>query len=814
MTTNKHLSQEESRPDEQPIAELDRRRFLEYLGAGTTSAVLGASLGFWPAGCAPRPIVDEATSKDGSWLPSGGPPSWKAPPYPVPLPGDPGPANEDRTRLAEYEVIDDLVLPEGFRYDILARWGDVFGPPDDEAKQIRFGYNNDYTGLIPIADSPGEYWLLVNHEAVSARPWLAAHREAYGDDPPDFRLVESSSNRRGEFLIDGWSAGRHRVDLESDEVPEKVRAAIVDTGSRILSEMGISVLRVRQTPAGGLEVMKESPDHKRIDTTSSYNIAPEVAASFAFTGPATAFTGDRPPGTMCNCSGGTSPWGTFFTCEENLQDQVHEDVTPDGELLNKHRTFAAHANKLGGRYAFDNPLPGSLYDNGLVLDPPLDGRQYGWVTEIDPVTGRLIKQTALGRFRHENVALRCEASKRLAAYMGDDRRGGHVWKYVSDDVVDDPSDPQTSRLLERGTLYAARFHEDFGGEWIPILPSTPLHRPQPEHLASGHLHLPARPDGGTVVIRDTSDRDEDEITADEWCDQIAAFAGKPFDECVLGDLVRPERDEEDAALGILLLDAFAMANACGATPSARPEDIEVHPGDQTVYVAFTDATDSSQGSPDRRIFPDSAKDNSRQYGAVYRLLEGGVEGPDSDPAATTFTWGKFVASGEAAEQGGGFACADNLAFDPRGNLWLVTDVTTNAQNFPARGDDDRSHPGQAGFPGIFGNNSIFVFDTEGPNAGHPRLFALAPMDAEFCGPSFTDDGKALVLSVQHPGEKHGPRTASEPARVATFIVHDRDGKPFEQQRTIPRGSNFPSGELGRAPRPCVVCITRDTAERS
>ncbi|MEE8524597.1 MAG: alkaline phosphatase PhoX, partial [Thermoanaerobaculia bacterium] len=411
---------------------------------------------------------------------------------------------------------------------------------------------------------------------------------------------------------------------------------------------------------------------------------------------------------------------------------------------------------------------------------------------------------------HENAALRCETGKRLAVYMGDDRRGGHVWKYVSDALVDDPTDAATSRLLERGTLYAARFHDDFTGEWIPILPSTPLYRPQPEHLASDFLHLPARPEGGTVAVRDHPGGDGDEITVDEWCARIEAFAGKPFADCALGDLVRPETATEDAALGILLLDAFAMANACGATPTARPEDLEVHPGDRTVYVAFTDATDSSEGSPDRRIFPDSAKENSRQYGAVYRLIEGGVEGAASDPAATSFTWGKFVASGEAADHGGGFACADNLAFDPHGNLWLITDITTNAQNFPARGSDDRGDPGKAGFPGVFGNNSMFVFATAGPDAGVPRLFALAPMDAELCGPSFTDDGRALVLSVQHPGEKNGVRTRAEPTRAATFVVHDRDGQPFEQARTIPRGSNFPSGELDRAPRPSVVCITRAT----
>jgi uncharacterized protein len=36
-----------------------------------------------------------------------------------------------------YEVADDLILPEGFTYDIIATWGDKVG-------DSRFGYNNDY----------------------------------------------------------------------------------------------------------------------------------------------------------------------------------------------------------------------------------------------------------------------------------------------------------------------------------------------------------------------------------------------------------------------------------------------------------------------------------------------------------------------------------------------------------------------------------------------------------------------------------------------------------------------------------------------
>ena len=200
---------------------------------------------------------------------------------------------------------------------------------------------------------------------------------------------------------------------------------------------------------------------------------------------------------------------------------------------------------------------------------------------------------------------------------------------------------------------------------------------------------------------------------------------------------------------------------------------------------------------------------SRQYGAIYRIIEGGDESAESDPTSKTFTWGKFVASGEVAEQGGGFACADNMVFDPAGNLWMVTDISTSAQNFPTTRETlNNTLPGGKNFPGVFGNNAMFMIPTQGESAGVPRLFALAPMESELCGPTFTDDGEALILSVQHPGEVDGTRRSANPEETSKHIVHDRDNQPFEQTRTVPIGSNFPHGERDRAPRPCVVCVTR------
>ena len=784
---------------------IDRRRFLSYIGYGAT-ALVGSGPLLSVLGCA-SPQVDRVVHP-GQWISADGLPLWTSPGYPVPLPGDAGLSSNDRTRLARHDPRDAFVVPEGFRSDILARWGDQFGPVDQPERQVTFGYNNDFTGLVPIAGSDNEFWLFVNHEYVSPRAWLASEAED-GRAHATLRIraddAEPSIFKYGILSINGWD-GPEGATAPLDGMPDSIRAAVREVSDAALAGQGVSVLRVRRGENGRFEVVAEADDHRRIATQTVQNVALDERGrpDFRFTGPTAPLFDEPPRGTFCNCSGGTTPWGTFLTCEENFQDQCDEEVSPAGTLLPERRpAFGGWAERVNGQIVEEHPAPFGLLGTGHAASTPLDGRHYGWVTEIDPATGALRKHTGLGRFRHENVALRVEAGKRLAAYMGDDRRGGHVWKFVSDAVARDPADPANHALLEQGTLFVARFEDDFTGRWVPLEPDTPLRTPEPEHCATGHVKVPSRNVGGHVGVGDTS-RDHPALEVARWQEIVEQYASKAFDDCTLGDLIDPEVDPEHQT-GVITMDAFAMANAVGGTPTARPEDLEVHPVDRSVYIAFTDATDSSAGSPDQRIFPDSKRENSRQYGAVYRFVEDG-----DDPGARTFKWGRFVSSGEVAEQGGGFANADNLVFDPQGNLWMVTDITTTSQNFPvARDSVDGTQPGGKQFPGVFGNNALFMIPTQGPEAGIPRLFAVAPMEAELCGPTFTDDGRSLILSIQHPGENRGVRTAERPSEARRYVIHDRDGNPFEQAREVPVGSNFPSTTLGTAPRPCVVCITRD-----
>jgi hypothetical protein len=725
---------------------IDRRSFLKYVGAQTT--VSAGWLG---------PLVRQvqgASNTPSVWAEPDGTPAWRPVDYPVPSPGDGGKAASDPARFARYTVQDTLVLPDGFRFEVVAGWGDRFGAAPGA---VTFGFNCDFTGLIPM-DRAGDFWLCVNHEYISGRPWMQSYRQVYGASLPDVRPCDD---------IDLLAADSALTPQALEDLKRVCRAGMAD--------LGVSMLHVRQSPDGVIEVLDESPHHKRIT-----GIDP------------------RTP-TYSGCGGATTPWGTFLSCEENFQEQVVDAVDAAGGVLRgKSRPFRA----TGAHATISEPF--DFQGMGQGIDPPHDGRDFGWVCEVDPASGVLQKRTALGRFRHENIALRAEPGRPLAAYMGDDRRGGYIWKFVSRQPVDDPSDPSSRALLDQGTLYVARLCDDFAGQWIPMTPESPLRMPEPGMNAMGHVWLPDRrtrvdgPPGGPVAV---GEGPLATMSVEEWVDTIESFAARPFGQATLGDLVsggQPQR--------ILNLDAFLMAGAAGATPTSRPEAIQVHPLDQSIYVAFTDNTGGADGAPDVRIFPDSRGKNSRQYGAIYRLEEDG-----GDPAATSFRWGRFVSSGEVAEGGGGFACADNLVFDPDGNMWMVCDISTGAHNYPVTRNTSSTKPGATAFRGIFGNNALFMIPTSGPRAGVPHCFAIGPMECELTGLTFTPDGRSLLVAVQHPGELHGIRggTSELPLQeLRTLTLTARDGTPFQQERTVPLGSNFPSNESGSPPKPCVVCITR------
>src|SRR5690606_2015157 len=83
---------------------------------------------------------------------------------------------------------------------------------------------------------------------------------------------------------------------------------------------------------------------------------------------------------------------------------------------------------------------------------PTEPLRFGWIVEIDPKHPERapIKRTALGRFAHEGAGLTIAPDGRIAAYMGDDAKFEHVYKFVSKGKFD-PKHPEADRdLLDEG----------------------------------------------------------------------------------------------------------------------------------------------------------------------------------------------------------------------------------------------------------------------------------------------------------------------------------------------------------------------------
>jgi secreted PhoX family phosphatase len=433
-------------------------------------------------------------------------------------------------------------------------------------------------------------------------------------------------------------------------------------------DMGVSVVHIRLLPNGAWAI---------VDTALNRRIT--VDTLMIADGPALLGVSNV-GGTLGNCSGAQTPWNTLLTCEENYQDYVPEDLVTNG------------TGTVGGIFA-------------------KNGTHFGWVIEIDPhdPSSVPVKHTWLGRFRHENVALRTAANAPVIAYMGDDRTNGHVYKFVSAARYV-PGSTANKGLLADGRLYSAQFNADGTGRWIELTTGTALN-PYPGSV------IPTVPAGATT---------------------LGAIYGNQ---------------------GNILIDAYRASNLAGATPTARPEDVEVHPADNSVFIAFT-----ANATATNSLF-------TNIYGELVRLVEGTADG-----TGTSFTWQRWKAGGPNNEALAGhvFAAPDNLSFDKAGNMWVVTDISsanlngTNA-NYTA-----------------FKNNGFFFIPTSGPHTGTAFQFASGPCECELTGPSWTPDEQTLFLAVQHPGEINGARKGSVVA---------------------PRGSNWPRGGTS-APLSAVVAIRR------
>lgn len=789
------------------MSKLTRRQLLIFFGAGAGAAVLAPALGekrlggnlalaqmpaplqFTPVRL-PHPLPIYQVQQ--SFLPTG-------------INGQGTVFNPSTdSRLSQYVVYDDVVVPPEYERYVIVAWGDRVFPNQEEY----FGYNNDYTGFVPLGRGANDGFLWVNHEYVSypfsfaapgTSPDLAGFSTSYpiviGQNVPE---DANNLELRGEFM---YNMGGSIVRLARQGANQQF-AVVSDPRNRRIH--GLSGLGINSQRADGYQAITAWGPRSYQQGDQNYLIGTGSAATQVFPLSSDGL-GNVIIGTAYNCSGATTPWGTILTAEENFQAGgpffvgVTEPVNPNGTQT-----------------GYVTGSTGATF--GLV------GEKYGYMVEIDPADPnfRPRKHTELGRFRHENAGLRVQPGKPLIAYMGDDRRGGHTYKFVSTGVVTAPNSKSNSALFESGTLYVARYNPDGTGQWLPLTLNSPTNPIPPTVL-------------GSVEIAALGQATRNALLP---LPRRAGIAG----QTVSGGSFRVDTTNEATALpgyvgntlsnfytsqGAVLVDAFLAANLIGGTPTARPEDIEVHPRTKEVYIAYTDGAPGGDGYPDSRIFVVSkyspAINAAQPSGEFFKITE---DSPDG--TGTTFRWERLAKGGEAgAEPGSGFANVDNLAFDSQGNVWGVTDMSTSAHNgfdvgatappliiehtvvgsnSPSQTDSNLNAE-TSNLIGVFGNNWLFFIPTNGPNAGEVIPFAYGPPRCEMTGPTFVGD--TLIIAVQHPGEECPFTPQVQLNRDIEML--NLDGTLFTQNRSVPRGSNWPSNIQGNPegpPRPAVIGIRR------
>ncbi|MEO1373411.1 MAG: alkaline phosphatase PhoX [Cyanobacteria bacterium J06635_10] len=739
---------------------IKRRDFLLLMG-GSAGAIALNSL----SGCERKPSVQPNTPQKGALS------EFKPVKGPIPLQTAGFTPEQQQEAYRNYEVVDDLVLPDGFNYQVIAAWGDKVG-------DSRFGYNNDYLSFVATGENEG--YLSVNFEYISAIPWMQTYEQVIGKPLPFDEVITK---------FNSVSEGINQLNAYALSENDPLKAKIQEISSEALLDQGLGIISIRKNTNGTWERTSSNAD-RRISGISGLKDGRYLKA----TGPGVVVfrkqqglgyidkLGDRIIGTFGNCAGGTTPWGTVLSAEENFQVQVPEPVYADGTSFEPEKVPFV----LG---------KGNLYGQGNVFG--LAGNKYGWIVEVDPSNPNDYgtKHTWLGRYRHEAVGVRVEVGKPLAFYSGCDRRGGHLYKFVSRDRVSNLKDKTNSQLLSEGILYAAKFDSNGTGSWIPLNTDTPVNPDLPSNIAGNLINLPLGPQSSNKrTLFEVPQPIKGNYLAASEDGQVARYK-QQFKK--IGDLYAGNAEEKQ---GAILIDAHYAANAAGATCTARPEDTEIAPNGD-LYISFTSGSPSKDGGPDRRIFQGPKGEVPYEYGWVMRLTE-----DRNNPAAMTFKWEMLATGGEPLSGGMGFANPDNLLLDKGGNVWMVTDTSTSKLNKTVKTrTEDGGKP--APISGLFGNNTIWYIPTSGANAGKAFLFGIGPMECETTGPCLTPDEQTMFLSIQHPGEANGTRLKGA-SETREYLVYSTTGEEFTQTRKVPIGSNWPDKNPDAPPKPAVIYVTK------
>ncbi|MEI5582755.1 MULTISPECIES: PhoX family protein [unclassified Agromyces] len=484
-------------------------------------------------------------------------------------------------------LVDEFTVPSGYRWQPIIRWGDPlfssipafdFDRQAAEAQAGQFGYNNDYLDII--ADPSGRSGVLVtNHEYVNPNLMFAPTSDA------------GELRRRGEVYK--AAMGMSVVELERRAVGQPWRYVVDGRRNRRVT---VDTVFELTGPAAGTDLVKTAED-------------PE---------------GRWVKGTLGNCAGGTTPWGTVLSGEENFNGYF---AWAADTAEQKRYSATSTTTTDTGWEQYDPRF--DAHDPAYANEP----NRFGYIVEIDPSdpTSTPRKHTAMGRFKHEGANVTIAEDGRVVAYMGDDERNDYLYKFVSKGrytaAASTGARRKNMQLLSEGDLFVARF--------------------------SGNS--PAAEIAGTGAL--PSD---------------GAFDGT-------GEWVALTRDGASVVPGMsteqVLVHTRLAADLVGATKMDRPEDVEPSPLTGKVYLALT-----NNGNRGRTVPLDEANPvTGNRYGHVVELTETAGQAGETfgwsilllcgDPTTTAYTY----FAGFPKELVSPISCPDNVAFDSEGNLWISTD---------------------------------------------------------------------------------------------------------------------------------------------
>jgi secreted PhoX family phosphatase len=465
---------------------------------------------------------------------------------------------------------DAIVLPPSYTYDVVIRWGDslsssvpdldttkldagaLLEPKAAEYQRGQFGQNCDAIHFFPLNGRSDHGVLCVNNEYTDDGLMFPGH--------PGFRGLRGAVSR--EYV------NRQR------QVVAVSKAA-----------QGVSVVEIKRE-RGRWRFVKDSKYNRRITADTPINIGgPARGAALMKTKDDPA--GERAFGTFANCAGGETPWGTYLTAEENIQDyfanldqlKARNDVDPF--IVESHRRFRMW--KAQSLYNWD--LADARFDLAVTPTEPF---RFGWIVEIDPLdpTSTPIKRTALGRFAHEGASPVIARDGRVAVYMGDDDKFEYVYKFISNGRFDAKNRAANRNLLDQGTLHVARFDASGKGQWLPLV----FDSKGPLNVAAGF------------------------------------------------------RDQAD-----VLIKARMAAYLLGATPMDRPEDVEANPTTGRIYIACTrnenrtvEPGSITYGGREIDTTPNAANPRgANNFGHIIEIAEAG-----DDHTSLEFSWDVFLLAGD------------------------------------------------------------------------------------------------------------------------------------------------------------------------